>query len=245
MQWNDTAIVLSTRKYGENSALVRVFAHEHGVFGGVVRGASSKNTRGIIQAGNMVDVHWSARLEEQLGSLKLEMVEPVAALIMHQAERLAALTSLCTLVEVAFVERHPYAKFFGVLSAFLRVLKSDEDWQEAYIRCELELLSAAGFGLDLRNCAATGETKNLVYVSPKSGRAVSQPAGLPYHEKLLPLPAFLLSPHKKNLAESAQILDGMRLTGYFLEHWLLAGHHRKLPAARARLLQIMNAEQLL
>ncbi len=48
-----------------------------------------------------------------------------------------------------------------------------------------------GFGLDLSECAATGADADLVYVSPRSGRAVSREAGQPYGGKLLKLPAFL------------------------------------------------------
>ena len=241
MQWNDTAIVLSARKYGENSAVVRIFSRQQGVYGGVVRAAYSKSNRGIIQPGNIVSATWSARLEEQLGSLKMEMLEPCAALLMADPGRLAALTALCALIESALPERHPYVKLYHAFCLYIRRLKTDDKWQASYVQMELELLAEAGFGLDLRNCAATGVTQDLIYVSPKSGRAVCRSAGAPYHEKMLPLPAFLIAADKKNLAKSAEILDGMRLAGYFLEHWLLVPHHRKLPAARTRLIQIMKA----
>lgn len=240
MQWNDDAIVLSSRKFGENSAVIRLFSRQQGVYGGVLRAATSKNMRGIAQPGNIVNASWQARLEEQLGSVKLELLEPVAALLMADQPRLAALTSFCTLIESALPERHPYPMLYNIVVAFFQLLKSDEAWQEPYIKTELALLAQAGFGLDLSRCAATESTHDLVYVSPKSGRAVSRDAGLPYHDKLLPLPAFLLPQSKKNLAKSAEILDGMHLAGYFLEHWLLAPHHRKMPAARARLIQIMK-----
>ena len=59
------------------------------------------------------------------------------------------------------------------------------------VRFELRLLSELGFGLDLDACAATGATADLIYVSPKSGRAVSRSAGEPWADKMLRLPAFL------------------------------------------------------
>lgn len=240
MQWTDTAIVLSSRKYGENSALMRVFSPAHGVFGGIVKGATSKTMRGVIQSGNVVSCTWQARLPDQLGTFKMELLEPVAAFLMNDSQRLAALTSITTLIESALAERHPYAKLYSALENFLQTLKAGADWQEMYVHMELKLLSEAGFGLDLSACAATGSRENLVYVSPRSGRAVSEDAGRPYHEKLLPLPSFLVTATKKNLAKHAEILDGMRVTGYFLEHWLLEPHHRKLPAARERLLYILK-----
>ena len=57
---------------------------------------------------------------------------------------------------------------------------------------ELLVLEELGFGLDLTECAATGARQELVYVSPKSGRAVSRAAGQPWQDKMLALPAFLV-----------------------------------------------------
>lgn len=252
MHWSDAAIILSSRKYGESSAVVRVLAREHGVFAGVVRGANSKNNRGIIQSGNVVSSNWQARLSQQLGSFKIELLEAHAAHIMQDSAKLAALTSACTVTEMALPERHPYPKLFSALHEFLHILNANENWQQDYVKFELSLLAESGFGLDLSECAATGVTDDLIYVSPKSGRAVCGNAGEPYKEKMLPLPAFLLenggvaSSKKESLDTSLrwhdkkEILAGMQLTGYFLEHSLLAPHGKTLPAARARLYQILK-----
>lgn len=234
MHWSDQAVILSVKKHGETSALVRVLAREHGVFGGVVRGGSSKANKGIYQPGNRVDCVWNARLSEQLGSLKAELRSAVAAYIMNDAGKLAALASACALIESALPERHPYPKLFDACASFLQILPENPTWQQGYIRLELSILAESGFGLDLSHCAATGATEDLIYVSPKSGRAVSREAGEPYKEKLLKLPAFFNNPK-----EGGNIADGLALTGYFLEHWLLSPHHRKLPAARQRLLQTL------
>lgn len=239
MQWSDTAIVLSARRHGETSAIVRFFARDHGISGGVVRAAQSKANRGIIQPGNVVSATWQARLAEQLGTFKAELLEAHAALIMHDAARLAALTSACLLLESALPERHPYPHLYAVFQSLLTILRDGEDWQESYVRFELALLAESGFGLDLARCAATGGSDDLVYVSPKSGRAVSRGAGAPYHEKMLPLPGFLRGPGQKKRSEAAEILAGLQLTGYFLAHWLLEPHNRKLPAMRSRLQKLL------
>jgi len=254
MQWSDVSIILSTRKYGETSAVVRVLTRDHGVFSGVFRGAYSKNNRGILQAGNVVSAAWNARLAEQLGTFKLELMEAHAAHIMHDGAKLSALSSACSLLEMALPERHPYPKLFADFHEFLHTLNASENWQEEYIKFELSLLSETGFGLDLTECAATGTNQNLIYVSPKSGRAVCADAGEPYKGKLLELPYFLLgmrdeargmniSPKSSSLithTSPKQILAGMKLTGYFLEHSLLAPHNKKLPAARTRLYELME-----
>ena len=75
-----------------------------------------------------------------------------------------------------------------------RTLDDFDDIGEAavhLIKFELAMLAELGFGLDLENCAATGATTELIYVSPKSGGAVSRAAGDPWRDRLLRLPAFL------------------------------------------------------
>ena len=97
---------------------------------------------------------------------------------------------------------------------------------------ELSLLAELGFGLDLSMCAASGATTDLIYVSPKSGRAVSAAAGENYKDKLLPLPQFLVG---KEVVEPRDIADGLRLTGYFLDRHVLAPLAKLLPDARVRI----------
>ena len=244
MQWTDTAIILSSRRFGETSAVAHVLTYNHGVHGGIIKGAFAKSNRGIVQPGNVVNATWNARLSEQLGTLKCELQTANAALLMQNPSRLAALTSACALIEQALPERHPYPHLHRILLEFLSLLHTSDHWQEAYVHLEIEILAEAGFGLDTTECAATGRTDDLIYVSPKSGRAVCREAGEPYHNKMLPLPAFLLPHYKKNRVQPAEILAGLQLTGYFLENWLLTPHNRKLPAARARLAQWLERSEM-
>ncbi|MEZ5691971.1 MAG: DNA repair protein RecO [Rickettsiales bacterium] len=246
MQWTDEAIILSTKKYGENSALLKVLAREHGLFAGVIRGVNSKNNRGIAQSGNITNCTWQARLSQQLGTFKLELTAANTAHIMNNAAKLAATSSICVIIESAFAERHPYPKLFYAFNDFLHLLTTENNWLHEYIKLEMTLLSESGFGLDLSSCAASGTTENLIYVSPKSGRAVCADAGEPYKNKLLPLPNFLLSsPNPKPLVPNhdyKETLAGMRLTGYFLEHWLLEPHGKPMPATRSRLRTIIQKQ---
>jgi DNA repair protein RecO (recombination protein O) len=88
------------------------------------------------------------------------------------------------------------------------------------VRFELLLLDELGVGLDLESCAATGSTENLVYVSPKSGRAVSREAGEPYRDRLLNLPAFLAGAEEA-AADRKGLEEAFRMTGTFLERHVL------------------------
>ncbi|MDX1974969.1 MAG: DNA repair protein RecO [Rickettsiales bacterium] len=234
MQWTDQGILLSTRKYGENSAIARIFTQEHGVHAGVIKSIHSKAKRGLLQTGNGVSVNWQARLSEQLGIFSCELMHPNAALLMDRPQALSALTSSCALLEISLPERHPYKMLYQQFEQLLQAMSHDEHWLVDYIHFELQLLAETGFGLDLSECAATGVSENLVYISPKSGRAVSQAAGQPYHDKMLPLPAFLREKTPKNQVNRAEILAGLMVTGYFLRAWLMEAQGKSLPTARAR-----------
>lgn len=194
MRFTDTAILLSLTPYSESTAICRLFGCEHGLISGAVRGALSRKNRGNYQPGNILQLEWSARLAEHLGSLKCELQQPIAAYVMNDPLRLAALNSLLALTGASMAEHDPHPKLYQALKALLQALKQNENWQESYARFELLLLEESGFQLELTRCVATGETENLIYVSPKSGSAVSAEAGEPYKDKLLRLPEFLLFP---------------------------------------------------
>ncbi|MEE9196423.1 MAG: DNA repair protein RecO [Alphaproteobacteria bacterium] len=232
MEWNDAGIVLSARKHGETSAILTLLTRAHGLHAGLVRGGAGKRARGVLQPGNRVHARWRARLSEHLGTFTCELTATFAAALLDDPPRLAGLSAACAVVEAALPERQPHAAVFDGLVAFLGALESDA-WPSAYVKWELGLLRELGFGLDLSRCAATGQTDQLVYVSPKSGRAVSRAAGEPYKARLLPLPPFLLT--EGEAGDAGQVADGMKLTGYFLERHVFGQRDRPPPPARLRL----------
>jgi DNA repair protein RecO (recombination protein O) len=235
MEWTDQAIVLSARRHGESSAIVNLLTPTHGRHAGLVRGGSGKRHRGILQPGNRVAASWRARLPEHLGTLTCELIHSHAAAVLDDSSRLAALSAACAVTQAALPERESHGAIYEGLLALLAAIEADV-WSTVYVHWELGLLAELGFGLDLSECAATGSNDQLAYVSPKSGRAVSLAAGEPYRDKLLRLPAFLLSADAS--WQNPDVADGMELTGFFLERHVLAqSTGRGLPAARQRLLR--------
>ena len=232
MQWSDDAIVLGARKHGESAAIVTLLTRDHGRQAGLVRGGAGRRQRGVYQTGNVVAATWRARLAEHLGTLSCELLRAYAADLMVEKLPLLALTSAAALVDATLPEREPHGAVFDGFAALLEALMRP-DWPPIYVRWELAMLGELGYGLDLSECAATGANDGLVYVSPRTGRAVSAAAGEPYRDRLLPLPGFLLG--DAEMARAEQIADGLALTGYFLERHVLAPGGRKLPAARTRL----------
>ena len=241
-EWNDTALILSVRPHGEQAALVTVLTRENGRRAGLVHGGQSRSMRGVLQPGNAVKVEWRARLESHLGALKAEMVTPHASTLMEDPLRLAALTSLCAVVEGCVPEREPCPPVFGATEALVGLMADDaidEAWLAAYVRWEIAMLEVAGYALDLGRCAVTGEKEGLVYVSPRTGAAVTRAGAGEHAPKLLLLPGFLGGVGQADGAGREKtveqdLLDGMEMTRHFLEEKVFWLHHQPLPPARER-----------
>lgn len=234
MEWRGNAFVLTSRRHGESSAIINVLSREEGRYAGLVRGGAGKNRRPIIEPGNRINATWRARLEEHLGTFECELVEAHAARWLGDALRLGAMSSALGVAATALPEREAHPSIFDGLEVLLTSLGGN-DWPSVYVKWEIGLLTELGFGLDLTSCAATGQTDDLIYVSPKSGRSVSREAGEPYRDKMLPLPPFL---RESGRAGSAQeVADGLRLTGYFLDNQVYAVSGAELPDARKRFFQ--------
>lgn len=237
MEWQSKAIVLGARKHGEGHAVLEVLSEGKGRATGYVRGGSSRRQRPDLQPGNLVEVTWRGRLDEHLGTFRVEIERALSPSLFSAPDKLAALNATAGLLMAALPEREQAEEIYRETLIFLEMLSTEAeklDWGAELAKLELMLLSRLGFGLEIDKCAATGEVENLCYVSPKTGRAVSREAGEPYKEKLLPLPAFLTG---KTKPDEGQILAGLTLTGHFIETHLLHGDAKGLEGARSRLLR--------
>ena len=238
-EWNDRGLILSVRPHGETSSIVNILTAEHGRQAGLVRGGQSAKIRGILQPGNLVDVSWRARLEEHLGTMAFDMISPHASTVLDDAFRLAALASVCAITEATLPEREPAHGVFGATDLVVQMitnLNSDDHWIGAYIRWEIGMLSVAGYALGLDKCGVTGAQDGLLYVSPRTGVAVTAEGAGIHAPRLLPLPTFLGGQSEKTLEED--FLDGMELTRHFLEKKVFGLSHQPLPPARDRLASI-------
>jgi DNA repair protein RecO (recombination protein O) len=190
MEWTDEGIVLGVRRHGESSAIVELLTRSHGRHLGLVRGGAGSRMRPLLQPGNSVSAVWRARLDEHLGYYLLEGTRMRAATMLASSHAVYGITHLASLARL-LPERDPHEDIYEMLE---RTLDDFDDIGEAavhLVKFELAMLAELGFGLDLETCAATGQTSELIYVSPKSGGAVSRVAGDPWRERLLRLPAFL------------------------------------------------------
>ncbi|MDR6815166.1 DNA repair protein RecO (recombination protein O) [Neorhizobium sp. 2083] len=214
MQWQDEAIIIGVKRHGETSVIAELMTRDRGRHLGLVRSGRSRAMQPVLQAGNRVEAVWRARLDEHLGEFKLEPVRLRAAKLMETATAVYGVQAMGALLRL-LPERDPHPHLFDALDIILDAFDDPSDAGELFVRFELAVLNDLGFGLDLTECAATGGRRDLVYVSPKSGRAVSREAGAPYADRMLALPGFL-SEGAASAADRDSMAEAFRLTGYFL-----------------------------
>lgn len=234
MEWSSEAIIIKQQIFNDDKLLCWLFSSTHGVYKGLL--SINKKTKSQIQVGNIVQATWRARLEEHLGSYYCELVKPLSMAIINDRLKLNSVLSLCSLLSTCLPSRVLEAQIYDNSISYLLSLKDHKEWLAEYVRLELSLLQELGYGLHLQSCVASGATDNLHYVSPKSGGAVSKESGLEYHDKLLLLPQFLLNDTN---AHKEDLINGLKLTGYFIHKHLYLPHSHELPQARVRFLELL------
>lgn len=243
MDWQDDAYVLSARAHGETGAIVDLLTLKHGRHAAHVAGGVSRKMKPVLQPGSRVIASYRARTPEQLGSATLEPVGQGASALFDDPMALSGLAAAAAVAAGALPEREPHPGAFLALEALAAILTVPEVWPAVFVRFEAGLLQDLGFGLDLSRCAATGSMDDLLYVSPRTGRAVSRSAGAPYQDRLFRLPPFLLSA-QGGLGEGDVGL-GLDITGHFLEQFVFGPMNRPLPPARLWLIDRLRESRRL
>ena len=237
MQWTDEGIVIGVKRHGEASGILELMTREHGRHLGLVRGGFGSRMKPILQTGNSVSASWRARLDEHLGNYTVEPMRQRASNFFAAPHAIYGVTHLAAMMRL-LPERDPHAGLYAEFEYILDRLHDPVVSAPMVVRFELHMLSELGFGLDLEQCAATGVTGDLIYVSPKSGRAVSGAAGAPYVDRMLRLPAFLRD--RDAPAASRDLADGFAITGLFLARYVLEPRGQTLTDERAHFIAALT-----
>ena len=240
MEWRDEGLILGLKRHGETSVIAEVMTRAHGRYLGIVRGGRSHRMQPLLQPGNSVEIVWRARLEEHLGTFAIEPVKSRAAMLMDSALALQGINLVAASLRL-LPERDSHPALHETAELVLDNLMHVEIGPALLVRLELAVLGELGFGLDLASCAASGATQELVYVSPRSGRAVSRSAGEPWKDRLLALPGFLAG--QEGFVSMADVCAGLALTSYFLDRDVYKARGIVVPEARrAFLAELMRQE---
>lgn len=239
MDFHEEAFVLSARAHGDTGAVVDLLTETHGRRSAYVAGGASRKIKPFLQAGARVIADYRARTSDHLGSARLEAVGEGPSALFDDALALTGLAAAAAVAQGSLPEREPHPGAFLAFEALMGAFVLPEVWPAVFVRFEAGLLEDLGFGLDLSRCAATGTTDDLVWVSPRTGRAVSREAGAPYADKLLKLPPFMLGA-QAGLGEG-DVGVGFDLTGHFLEQFVFHPQNRPLPEARVWMIERLGA----
>jgi DNA repair protein RecO (recombination protein O) len=229
MEWQDDGLIIGAKKHGETSVILEVMTRAHGRHLGLVKGGRSKRMQPLLQPGNSVEVTWRARLEEHLGFYAVEATKLRAGDLMATPAALQGLNLMTGLLRL-LAERELHAALYDRAMNLIEDLGDPGSAPGQLVMFELAVLADCGFGVDLTECAATGSRDDLVYVSPKSSRAVSREAGEPYRERLFRLPPFLRHGRANHISRD-DLRDGFALAGFFLSRNLFAPRGLGLPDA--------------
>lgn len=239
MDFNEDAFVLAARSHGDTGVIVDLLTETHGRRAAYVAGGGSRKMKPFLQPGARVVAEYRARTAEQLGSARLEPIGEGPSVLFDDPLALTGLAAAAAVVQGALPEREPHPGVFLAFEALVSAFALPEVWPAIFVRFEAGLLEDLGFGMDLSRCAATGTMDDLIYVSPRTGRAVSREAGTPYADKMLALPPFMLGAQAG--LGAGDILAGFALTGHFLEQFVFHPQNRPLPPARDRLVEKLSA----
>ncbi len=243
MDFTDDAFVLSARPHGDTGVVAALLPENHGRRAAYVAGGASRKMKPFLQAGARVAADYRARTSDHLGSARLEPVGEGPSALFDDPLALIGLAAAAAVAQGALPEREPHPGAFLAFEALMAAFALPEVWPAVFVRFEAGLLEDLGFGLDLSRCASTGETDDLVWVSPRTGRAVSARAGAPYADKLLTLPPFMLGAQAG--LRAGDVRSGFDLTGHFLEQFVFHPLNRPLPPARVWMLdKLAEADRL-
>ena len=237
MELDGQAIILEAQEYNHDLLIISVLFEYYGIRKGAIK--SSNKNKTSLNIGNILSLRWYARLENHLGHFNVKSFETIAPFVYHNKQKLLSLLSICSLYKACLVEKEPQKSLFFQLENFLYALKFNNVlWLNMFVLLELELLSKAGFGLDLSKCAATGSMENLTYISPRTGKAVAREPGEKYKDKLFLLPKLFLDPNE-NLGNK-EVLHALRITRYFLEKNVFSIRKNNFPNTRRELEEILK-----
>ena len=189
MKLDSVGVLINLRPIGERDSVARVFTADFGVMCGVMRGAQvARKNKPLV--GQFGAVSWNARLDSQLGAFHWESDKNMAALLMARHETLGYMNSAFGLICALLPEREQYQVLYNETISLLENLVASDAY-DAYLGWEVAFLRELGYALDLTFCSGCGTRDNLMYLSPRTGRAVCENCAAPYINKLYKLPLSL------------------------------------------------------
>ncbi len=238
MKISEHAIIIKATKFQENSLIIDCFSREHGMLRGLLKGRKAFQ---MATPCALVHIILKSRLEAHLGMMQVESIRNYASLIGFDRLKLRLINCVLMLCRNLLHERDAHPVMYDSLLVFLESLCDESDTVKllkSYALLELEIMTESGYGLDLTKCVASNDTHNLIYISPKSGCAISENMGKPYHDKLFMMPAFYLDATIPG--DYDNVACALQLNEFFLRKRIFDNCNMRMPEERQGLSNLLN-----
>ena len=209
----DKGIIITKRKFGESSLLIKILSQNHGIYFSLVKNALKKNNNSIYQAGNLVDFNWIAKNENDLGNFKIEIIKSYLNHIIFNKTKLESFNKIFLIIDRFIPDRDNNPELFNeLLKIIVQSQLEEKKFMSLFIRFCFFLIKNLGYGVDFSQCSVSG-VNNVAFISPKTGNAVCAKVGKKYEKKLLHIPKFLLQNEAE--IENIDIKNGIKLLDFF------------------------------
>ena len=148
MIWEGECYLLSKRKFRENANIINIFTQKKGKIDGIVYGGTSRKIRNYLQVSNKLFVSHTSKNENRIGYFKTELIKPISPLYFNDKERISALISICSLLNVLLPDSQPNKKIYDSFEELINSLNI-ENWIFVYIFFEINLIKELGYDTDL------------------------------------------------------------------------------------------------
>ncbi len=235
MKWEDKGILIAISKFGETDQIATFITKNHGLAKGLIKGGISKKQKPYLIIGNEFEIIWKSRLEDGLGFFSFNPIKIYGLSMFGNKTKLEILSSSSNILYDCLSEHHPYPQIFKNTYNLIHNIETTEDENTMlinYMLWEKDLLKEIGFELTLNKCNATGTTKELCYISPKTGAAICETAGRPYHTKLLLMPKMWKNDFDINSIKKENITEALKILEYFFEKHIYSEKNKSIPYTR-------------
>ena len=211
--WSSEGIIISIKPFQEKQKIITVFTEHFGIQTGFMR-TQKKDRISVL-------VKISARTTRAgINYFSCENSKNNFFMIFGSKKKLLSLKCILETLACALPIAEPNRILYIISKEFILLLLTQQSWYSYFIFTELSILKHIGFELELSKCAITNNTMDLYYISPKTGRALSQQVGHKYHDKLLILPKNIRTIYYQNKMSEISIQDFracFKVTNFFLK----------------------------
>lgn len=148
MNWEDECYLLSKRKFRENANIINIFSLQKGKVTGIVYGGNSRKIRNYLQISNKLFVFYNSKNDSKIGYFKTELTKAIAPIYFNDKERISALISLSSILNLLLPESQPYKEIYKSYEKLVNSIHMD-NWIILYILFEINLIKQLGFDTNL------------------------------------------------------------------------------------------------